>query len=207
VYIGWCWRRNSPWLAGRFRQVDAWRTECDHAMGNVRGLVEQYKLLADNLQVGLASLLCCGLTFCSASPNLPSISSCHSLHSLHSHPLTRAAAAAQDGIVFYTNLQDAINGVMCECQDYAMSRSLQQTDMRGAMAAEEQRRQTAEQVGAAVVVRLLGVRTTERVCACAWQSECEAERKVHDTNMPRVTDAAAEPPSLLQTCIRGGVRM
>jgi len=85
-------------------QVEAWRAECDQAMGNVRGLVEQYKLLADNLQ---------------------------------------------DGIVFYTNLQDAINGVMCECRDYAMSRSLQQTDMRGAMAAEEQRRQTAEQDRAA----------------------------------------------------------
>ena len=65
--------------------------------------------------------------------------------------------------MFYTNLQDAINGVMCECQDYAMSRSLQQTDMRGAMAVEEQRRQTAEQVGPAAVVCLVGVRGTERV--------------------------------------------
>jgi hypothetical protein len=50
-------------------------------MGNVSGLVEQYKMLTDNLQ---------------------------------------------DGIVFYTNLQDAIHAVLCECRDFAMSRSLQQ---------------------------------------------------------------------------------
>eukprot|EP00959_Pyramimonas_sp_CCMP1952_P092297 1932223-Pyramimonas_sp.AAC.4 len=67
------------------RQVEAWRQNSAAAIDNVRRLLEQYRMLYENLQ---------------------------------------------EGMIFYTSLQDAIHKVSGQCSDYALSRDLQRKDMR-----------------------------------------------------------------------------
>ena len=65
--------------------MEAWKQNSAAAIDGVRRLLDQYKMLCENLQ---------------------------------------------EGMIFYTSLQDAISKVSGQCSDYALSRDLQRKDMR-----------------------------------------------------------------------------